>query len=48
MTRAFEPGLAINLIKKTYQTEGIKGFYRGVGLATLGSAPACALYFITY
>lgn len=48
MTKVFEPGLILKLVQKTYATEGVKGFYRGVALATLGSTPACALYFMTY
>ena len=48
MTKVFEPGLVFKLVSRTYKTEGVKGFYRGVALATIGSAPACALYFMTY
>jgi len=35
-------------IKETYQNEGLAGLYRGIGIATLGSAPALALFFTSY
>eukprot|EP01017_Pseudomicrothorax_dubius_P034827 TRINITY_DN4812_c0_g2_i2.p1 TRINITY_DN4812_c0_g2~~TRINITY_DN4812_c0_g2_i2.p1 ORF type:complete len:203 (-),score=28.03 TRINITY_DN4812_c0_g2_i2:62-670(-) len=37
-----------NTAKQTMATEGIAGFYRGIGIAIAGSLPAGALYFGTY
>ncbi|RNE96738.1 mitochondrial carrier protein [Trypanosoma conorhini] len=34
--------------RSIYRQEGVPGFYRGVGVATLGSAPGVALYLTTY
>ncbi|RNE98174.1 mitochondrial carrier protein [Trypanosoma rangeli] len=34
--------------RSIYYQEGVAGFYRGVGVATLGSAPCVALYLTTY
>ncbi|KAF8298448.1 putative mitochondrial carrier protein [Trypanosoma cruzi] len=34
--------------RSIYRQEGIAGFYRGVGVAILGSAPGVALYLTTY
>lgn len=36
--------LSINL----YRTEGIRGFYRGLGISLVGGAPGAGLYFICY
>lgn len=35
-------------VKFVWEREGIAGFYRGIGVATLGSAPGVALYLTTY
>jgi solute carrier family 25 phosphate transporter 23/24/25/41 len=34
--------------RKTYQKEGVKGFYRGMGITFLKSIPAQAITLITY
>lgn len=34
--------------KRTFQAEGIRGFYRGLGINIVGGAPAGALYFLSY
>lgn len=34
--------------REIYQREGIKGFYRGVGVAGFGAMPGVALYITTY
>jgi hypothetical protein len=38
----------VTTVKGIYGREGIAGFYRGVGIATTGSAPGVALYLSTY
>ena len=35
-------------VRVIYSREGVAGFYRGVGIATCGSAPGVALYLTTY
>ncbi|ORC92062.1 putative mitochondrial carrier protein [Trypanosoma theileri] len=35
-------------VRSIWCREGVAGFYRGVGVATLGSAPGVALYLTTY
>jgi hypothetical protein len=35
-------------VRAVYAREGASGFYRGVGIATCGSAPGVALYLMTY
>ncbi|KAH9601757.1 Mitochondrial substrate/solute carrier [Trypanosoma melophagium] len=37
-----------NAVRSIWRREGMAGFYRGVGVATLGSAPGVALYLTTY
>jgi hypothetical protein len=37
-----------DLITKTLRTEGIRGFYKGVGAALVGGIPGVCLYISTY
>jgi len=38
----------IAAISKVFKTEGVRGFYRGIDVAMLGSVPASMLYFSSY
>jgi len=38
----------LSTARQTIKEEGIRGLYRGIGIATLGSAPALCLYFTSY
>lgn len=38
----------LNSSKRLLQAEGIRGFYRGLGISVVGGAPAGALYFLSY
>ena len=44
----FRQGVIKDIIGKTFQNEGIKGFFPGVGLSVLGSAVAFSAYMTTY
>lgn len=37
-----------SVVRSIWASEGIAGFYRGVGVAAVGSAPGVALYLTTY
>lgn len=37
-----------DVIQKTWRNEGIKGFYKGLGVVLIGSAPGVCIYFTTY
>mmetsp|Transcript_15848 Transcript_15848/g.13457 ORF Transcript_15848/g.13457 Transcript_15848/m.13457 type:complete len:87 (-) Transcript_15848:36-296(-) len=37
-----------DIAKRTYMNEGLRGLYQGIGIATIGSAPALALFFTSY
>lgn len=37
-----------NVWRQVYQREGVRGFYRGLGIAATGSAPGVALYITSY
>ena len=38
----------MHVARLLYQREGVRGFYRGVGIAALGSAPGVACYITVY
>jgi len=38
----------LTVAKSLYAREGVAGFYRGIGIASLGSAPGVACYLTTY
>ncbi|KEG05673.1 putative mitochondrial carrier protein [Trypanosoma grayi] len=46
--RAASSSAFFSSICSIWQREGVAGFYRGIGVATLGSAPGVALYLTTY
>lgn len=37
-----------DLISKTIKTEGIKGFYRGLGVVLVGGVPGVVVYLTSY
>ena len=41
-------GTFSKLCRETLRSEGIKGFYRGMGINVFGSIPASGLYFGAY
>jgi hypothetical protein len=42
------PSGAWNVARTIYRHEGVRGFYRGVGIAVAGAAPGNVLYLLTY
>ncbi|EGR28927.1 mitochondrial carrier protein, putative [Ichthyophthirius multifiliis] len=40
--------LLLQKTKETFKNEGIRGFYKGVGISSLGSVPAFSLFMTTY
>lgn len=49
---ATEGGLAssslTSIVRTIYAREGVRGFYRGVGIASVGAAPGVAAYLVSY
>lgn len=46
--RDFNKGVITDIISKTYRTEGIAGFFPGVGLSAFGSMVAFSAFMTTY
>lgn len=44
----FNQGLITQIIRKTYQTEGVRGFFPGVGFSAFGSTVAFSAFMTTY
>lgn len=38
----------IGKARSTFRSQGIKGFYPGIGIAALGAIPGTGLYFASY
>ncbi|CAD2216633.1 mitochondrial carrier protein [Angomonas deanei] len=43
-----QPSSFVSSAKAIWRGEGMKGFYRGIGVTTLGAAPGVALYLTSY
>jgi len=39
---------AVDIVRKTFRYEGVKGFYKGLVPNVLRVTPACALTFMVY